>query len=55
MLCCFTSMYGQIADLAKLSSGKFYSSDVIKDSDNNIKGYFLLFETDEIAKLGEKL
>ena len=40
----------QITDLNKLSQGKFYSSDVIKDSNNNIKGYFFLFETDKIAK-----
>lgn len=40
----------QITDLNKLSKGKFYSSDAIKDSNNNIKGYFFLFETDKIAK-----
>lgn len=40
----------QITDLKKLSRGRFYSSDVIKDSNNNIKGYFFLFETDKIAK-----
>lgn len=42
--------YGQIVKLEKLSQGKFYSSDVIKDNNNNIKGYFLLFEADKIAK-----
>ncbi|HNP32530.1 MAG TPA: hypothetical protein PKN96_04510 [Flavobacterium sp.] len=40
----------QITDLKKLSSGKYYSSDIIKDSNNNIKGYFFLFESDKIAK-----
>ena len=40
----------QITDLQKISKGKFYSSDVIRDSNNNIKGYFFLFETDKIAK-----
>ena len=40
----------QITDLQKLSRGKFYSSDVVKDSNNNIKGYFFLFETDKIAQ-----
>ncbi len=40
----------QMMDLEKMSKGKFYSSDVIKDSNNNIKGYFFLFETDKIAK-----
>lgn len=40
----------QITDLQKISKGKFYSSDVIKDSNNNIKGYFFLFETDKISK-----
>ena len=40
----------QITDLKKLSSGKFYSSDIIKDSNNNIKGYFYLFETDKVSK-----
>ena len=40
----------QITDLNKLSQGKFYSSAAIKDSNNNIKGYFFLFETDKISK-----
>lgn len=40
----------QITDLQKISRGKLYSSDVIKDSNNNIKGYFFLFETDKISK-----
>jgi len=40
----------QITDLQKLSAGKLYSSDAIKDSNNNIKGYFFLFETDKISK-----
>lgn len=44
------STEAQIADLNKLSKGKLYSSDEIKDSNNNIKGYFLLFETDKVAK-----
>jgi hypothetical protein len=43
-------VYGQMTDLAKLSNGKFYSSDVIKDGNNNIKGYFLLFQSDKVAK-----
>lgn len=46
--CCTT--YGQIANLSKLSKGRFYSSDVIKDDKNNIKGYFILFESDKIGK-----
>lgn len=51
LLClfCFTT-YGQITNLSKLSKGKFYSSDVIKDENNNIKGYFILFESDKVAK-----
>ncbi|RWX03760.1 DUF6770 family protein [Flavobacterium cerinum] len=51
LLCffCCTS-YGQITNLSKLSKGKFYSSDVIKDEKNNIKGYFILFESDKVAK-----
>ena len=48
--CCIGNMYAQMTDLAKLSRGKLYSSDVIKDKKNNIKGYFLLFETDKVAK-----
>lgn len=40
----------QITELNKLSSGKLYDSDVIKDEKNNIKGYFLLFESDKIKK-----
>lgn len=40
----------QIAELNKLSSGKLYDSDIIKDEKNNIKGYFLLFESDKIKK-----
>lgn len=43
-------MKAQMIDLQKMSKGKFYSSDVIKDSNNNIKGYFFLFETDKISK-----
>lgn len=52
ILFCFFSIItnAQIASLSKLSSGKFYSSDEIKDSNNNIKGYFLLFESDKVAK-----
>ena len=51
LLCLFCfEMQAQIADLNKLSKGKFYSSDAIKDGDNNIKGYFLLFELDRVAK-----
>jgi hypothetical protein len=41
---------GQMVELSKLSSGKLYDSDVIKDDKNNIKGYFLLFESDKIQK-----
>lgn len=40
----------QITDLSKLSTGKFYDSDEIVDSNNNKRGYFFLFETDKIAK-----
>lgn len=49
---CFLYYIGtsQITNLNKLSSGRFYTSKDIKDSDNNIKGYFLLFENDKIAK-----
>ena len=46
----FITLNAQITDLKKLSNGKFYDSDVIKDINNNIKGYFLLFETDKIEK-----
>lgn len=45
-----TSISAQITDLYKLSQGKYYSSDVIKDEKNNIKGYFLLFEIDKVEK-----
>jgi len=41
---------GQVTDLSKLSRGRFYSSDEIKDANNNIRGYFLLFESDKVAK-----
>lgn len=51
LLCFFCCTgYGQITNLSKLSKGRFYSSDVIKDEKNNIKGYFILFESDKIAK-----
>ena len=40
----------QMVELSKLSTGKLYDSDVIKDEKNNIKGYFLLFESDKIQK-----
>ena len=40
----------QITDLSKLSTGKYYDSDEIVDSNNNKRGYFYLFETDKIAK-----
>lgn len=40
----------QITDLQKISKGRFYDSDIIRDQNNNIKGYFLLFETDKVAK-----
>ncbi|MFD2601962.1 DUF6770 family protein [Flavobacterium suzhouense] len=52
LLICFfyLSMSAQITNLSKLSKGKFYSSDIIKDVNNNIRGYLLLFETDKIAK-----
>ena len=46
----FISVNAQITNLHKLSKGVFYDSDVIKDANNNIKGYFLLFETDKVAK-----
>jgi len=44
------TLQAQIADLSKLSKGRMYSSDIIKDSKNNIKGYFLLFESDKVGK-----
>jgi hypothetical protein len=40
----------QLIELSKLSAGKFYDSSVIKDSKNNIKGYFLLYESEKIKK-----
>lgn len=40
----------QMVELSKFSSGKLYDSDIIKDEKNNIKGYFLLFESDKIQK-----
>ncbi len=40
----------QITDLNKLSRGRLYSYDEIKDVNTNIRGYFLLFESDKIAK-----
>lgn len=46
---CF-AMSSQITDLQKLSKGTLSASEVIRDSNNNIKGYFFLFETDKIAK-----
>lgn len=46
----YFTMQGQITNLNKLSQGKFYSSDVIRDNNNSIKGYFVLFESDKIAK-----
>jgi len=53
LLFCFFSfsiLQAQIVDLQKLSRGHLYSSDEIKDENNNLRGYFLLFETDKIAK-----
>lgn len=47
---CSISGNAQLAELNKLSSGKLYDSDVIRDEKNNIKGYFLLFESDKIKK-----
>ncbi|MFD2601964.1 DUF6770 family protein [Flavobacterium suzhouense] len=49
-LFCLFSMNGQIAKLNEFSKGKLYSTSIIKDSRNNIKGYFLLFMSDKIAK-----
>jgi len=43
-------MHGQIVDLKKFSKGKFYWSDHIKDENNNIKGYLVLYESDKMAK-----
>jgi hypothetical protein len=40
----------QITNLNKLSSGRLYATKDIKDVNNNIKGYFLLFENDKVAK-----
>ena len=45
-----TVAFGQIAELQKLAKGTFYSSAEIKDDNNNIKGYFLLYRNDEVAK-----
>ncbi len=45
-----SSIKAQITELNKLSSGKLYDFEEIKDVKNNIKGYFLLFETDKVAK-----
>lgn len=52
LFCCVFTLaaHAQIADLSKLSRGRLYSSDVIKDSKNSIRGYFLLFESDKVAK-----
>jgi hypothetical protein len=53
MLLCFTvglSVNAQISDLQKLAKGEFYSAAPIKDDSNNIKGYFLLYRNDEVAK-----
>lgn len=50
LLISFTAINAQVTDLQKISNGRFYDSDVIRDQNNNIKGYFLLFETDKIAK-----
>ena len=52
IICCFLyfSTTAQITNLSKLSSGRLYASKDIKDVNNNIKGYFLLFENDKIAK-----
>ncbi|GAA4760251.1 hypothetical protein GCM10023230_06340 [Flavobacterium hankyongi] len=44
------SVGAQIIELNKLSTGRFYHSEEIKDNKNNIKGYFLLFESDKIQK-----
>lgn len=40
----------QVKTLSNLSRGQLYSYDEIKDADNNIRGYLLLFMTDKIAK-----
>jgi len=48
-LFCF-SVKGQIAKLNEFSKGKLCSKSIIKDDKNNIKGYFLLFIADKIAK-----
>lgn len=50
LLFCVTHLEAQIVELNKLSSGIFYDSKPIKDNKNNIKGYFLLFESDKIQK-----
>lgn len=50
LLCVFSFSQAQVVDLEKLSKGKLYSSDEIKDENNNIKGYFLLFENDKVSK-----
>ena len=49
LLLCFNTN-AQITNLQKISNGKLYDEAEIKDENNNIKGYFLLFETDKIAK-----
>jgi hypothetical protein len=40
----------QLIELSKLSTGKFYDSSVIKDNKSNIKGYFLLYESEKVKK-----
>jgi hypothetical protein len=44
------AVQAQITNLQKLSQGRYYSSEAIKDSNNNIKGYFFLFQTDKVSK-----
>lgn len=40
----------QVSQLEKLCAGTFYSASPVKDDGNNIKGYFLLYKNDEVAK-----
>jgi hypothetical protein len=52
LLCMLLSagLQAQVAKLESLSKGKFYSSAAIKDGSNSVKGYFLLYESDKVAK-----
>lgn len=46
----YFTVNAQITNINKLSTGSLYASESIKDANNNIKGYFLLFKNDKVAK-----